>query len=215
MGYRPVSARNSLAAKAARRAGPDPGTSKARVAEAVHRAVCDVTGTDGLGHCALYARAGAVVASVVTNAEYVVNAGRMTAGTGARDPEDDGTELYLGMDPALSGYCGMEFHAWCVRRPPGVPTGVLLQADPSSVEVVDLSMRHYRAMAEAIGLPWPREPLPPWYWGSLAGLRELRVNLSADAEMTMMLIREQDPGPVRAAVRLALKRLGHPNWHAA
>ena len=87
---------------------------------------------------------------------------------------------------------------------------MLFEADPRSVEVADLSMRHYQAMAEAIGLPWQRETLPPWYWGPHAGLRDLRVNLSADAEMTTMLIREQPFGPVKAAAVLALEILGQP-----
>ena len=204
-----MSARNRPAAKAARRAERTAvaGRHKARIAEAVHAAVCEVTGSDGFGHCALYARVGAAVASVVTGEEYVVNAGRMQAGTGTPDPQD-GAELYLGMDPALSGYSGREFHAWILRRPPGAATGALLQADPDSIEVADLSMRHYRAMAEAIGLPWQREALPPWYWGPLTGLRDLRVNLSADAEMTTMLLREQPLGPVKTAVQLALRQLG-------
>lgn len=218
-----MSARNRPAAKTARRARRQehqhdtvaPGISKARIAEAVHEAVCHVTGSDGFGHCALYARAGAVVASVITGTEYVVNAGRLEAGTGTPDPEDASTELYLGMDPALSGHSGREFHAWFIRRPPGTAQGVLLTADPDTVEVADLAVRHYRAMAEAIGLPWRREALPPWYWGSLAGLRDLRVNLSADAEMTAMLLREQPTGPVRAAIRLALERLGHLTTRAA
>jgi hypothetical protein len=211
-----VYARNRPAAKAARRAARQANTtpaapagiSRARIAEAVHHAVCDVTGSDGFGHCALYARAGAVVASLATGREYVVNAGRLMAGTGTPDPEDAGAELHLGMDPALSGYSGREFHAWFIRRPSGAATGVLLSADPASVEVVDLSVRHYRPMAEAIGLPWQREELPPWYWGPLTGLRALRVTLSADAEMTTMLIREQPPGPVKTVVRLALEQLG-------
>jgi len=212
-----MSSRNSRAAKAARREdrqarqdGALPGgVRKARFAEAVHQAVCEVTGSDGFGHCALYARAGAVAAAMVTGRDdYVVNAGRLTAGTGARDPDDGDTELCLGMDPALSGYSGREFHAWILRRPAAAPSGVLLQADPDTVEVADLSMRHYKAMAEAIGLPWQREPLPGWYWGSIAELRALRVNLSADVEMTTMLIREQPLAPVQAVARQALERLG-------
>jgi hypothetical protein len=203
-----MSARNRPAAKAARRAERERPPAAARIAEAVHQAVCEVTGSDGFSHCALYASVGATVASLATGDEYVVNAGRLEVGTGTRDAVD--TELYLGMDPALSGYSGREFHAWFIRRPAEGPTGVLFTADPRSVEVADLSMRHYRAMAEAIGMTWQRETLPAWYWGTLDGLRDLRVNLSADAEMTTMLIREQPLGPVKAAAVRALEILGRP-----
>jgi hypothetical protein len=207
-----VSARNRPAAKAARRSARHeqdgvPVPVKARIAEAVHHAVCEVTASDGFGHCALYARAGAAVASAVTGHQYVINAGRLEVGTGARDPEDSDAELYLGMDPALSGYNGIEFHAWCLRRPSSGTPGVLQASDPRSVEIADFSVRHYRAMAEAIGLPWQREDLPASYWGPLSGLRDLRVNLSADAKMTMMLIREQPAGPVKDTIRLALDLL--------
>lgn len=192
--------------------GQSTGTAaaKARIAEAVHQAVCQVTGSDGFGHCALYASVGAAVMSAATGAEYVVNAGRLEVGTGARDPEDGDAETYLGMDPALSGYSGREFHAWILRRPPGMAVGTVFQADPGSVEVADLSMRHYRAMAEGIGLTWQREALPPWYWGPLASLREMRVNLYADAEMTAMLLREQPFGPVEVAAWLAVRLLARP-----
>jgi hypothetical protein len=208
-----MSARNRPAAKAARRAirreqaVASVPSLRARIAEAVHLAVCEVTASDGFGHCALYARAGAVVASVATGSEYVINAGKLEVGTGALDPGDSDAELYLGMDPALSGYSGTEFHAWCLRRPSCGTPGVLQAVDPRSVEIADFSVRHYRAMSEAIGLPWQREELPASYWGPLSGLRDLRVNLSADAEMTMMLIRQQPAGPVKDAIRLALDLL--------
>ena len=80
-----------------------PACYKARIAEAVHQAVCEVTGSDGFSHCALYASAGAMVASLATGNEYVVNACRLEVGTGTRDAVDGGAELYLGMDPALIG----------------------------------------------------------------------------------------------------------------
>ena len=41
------------------------------------------------------------------------------------------------------------------------------------------------------------------------------MNLSADAEMTRMLIREQPLGPVQEVVRQALKHLGRPLGQAS
>ena len=57
-----MSARNRPAAKTARRderqqrsaSTAAAGRHKARIAQAVHQAVCDVTASDGFGHCALY-----------------------------------------------------------------------------------------------------------------------------------------------------------------
>ena len=76
-----MSARNRPAAKAARRAARQShasGTteiSRSRIAGAVHQAVCDVTGTDGYGHCALYAQAGAMAAHFITGEVYDLQAG--------------------------------------------------------------------------------------------------------------------------------------------
>lgn len=220
-----MSARNSHAAKAARRvarssaaaaAGMPP--SHARIAEAVHRAVCNVTGGGGFGHCALYARAGALVASCAMGRKdaYVINAGRMSVFTGVTD--DDGAERHLMMDPAMAGQPGAvawgvpgaqgsEFHAWFVRRPEDLQPGTL-QATPGDAEIIDLGMRHYPAMAEVVGLDWQREPLPRWYWGPFSGLAPLRVVLSADAEMTYRVIREQPLDPVFKVTDLAVQRLG-------
>jgi hypothetical protein len=94
-----------------------------------------------------------------------------------------------------------------VRGPEGLQHGTL-QRTPPDAEIIDLGMRHYPAMAVVVGVDWQREPLPPWYWGPFCGLAPLRVVLSADADMTMTLIREQPAAPVFEAARLALDRLG-------
>jgi hypothetical protein len=79
-----------------------------RIAEAVHAAVCAVTGGSGLGRCAHYAVAGSVLATVVTGRQYIPQAG----------------SLYLAHDPADPTLCtamvcedgieSNEFHCWCV-----------------------------------------------------------------------------------------------------
>src|SRR5262245_9152683 len=115
---------------------------RAAIAEAVHQAICQVSDSDGRGMCAYYARAGAVVTGVVTGQEYGFNAGLIQIDVGDRNASGD---LWFTMDPAASGYNGMEFHAWFVRRPPGATTGETITGRRNRrIEVVDLSWRHMR-----------------------------------------------------------------------
>ncbi|MGH6876802.1 MAG: hypothetical protein ACREHV_05400 [Rhizomicrobium sp.] len=142
-----MSRQNRPAAKAARLGERERPPAAARIAEAVHQAVCEVTGSDGFSHCALYARAGAMAASLATGVEYTINAGCLEVGTGTPDPEDPKTELYLGMDPALSGYSGREF----LRGPSGGRLTLLRASCSPPIATSRQGMP--RMHAEATGLP--------------------------------------------------------------
>lgn len=209
---------NSRSAKAARRVQREaPGgsgkISRARIAQAVHEAVCEVTGTDGYGHCVMYAQAGALTASVLTGRDYVLQAGAAVVFTG--DVNGYG-ELALHVDPAGSEWNGQrggrennELHCWLTRRPAEVP-GSAVPATPGD-EVADFSLRHWRwAVAEA-GMPWSREPLPAFWWGPLSGLNDLRVRYTADADTMRLVYGEllpaMDAAPYDASV-IALRLLG-------
>ena len=209
-----MSARNSRAAKAARRAGRQdrrrdevaPGISRARTAEAVHQAVCDVTGGDGYGMCHLYARAGALVASVATGRPYMWQAGELLVGTG--DANEDG-ELHFQYKPAASGYNGLEFHCWITERPAGEP-GTVMTGGPE-VEYADFALRHVMRAIGLSGFPWRRERLPAYYWGSYAGLASLRVFPKADSQMMALIAsRDADADLIGETAALAVKRLGMP-----
>jgi hypothetical protein len=179
---------------------------RAAIARAVHHAVTQTTGTDGTGMCALYARAGALVVNAVLRQQvYVVNAGRLHVATGDRN---GGGMLYLEMDPAVTGYNGMEFHAWIVRRPAWAAPGQTIDGRAGRrVEVVDLAMRHFQAQAQAHGVPWRRAPLPAFYWGPMAGLSRLDVKLRADPKMTTMILEAQPHELVETTARRALGSL--------
>lgn len=209
-----MSARNSRAAKAARRSERQhrqrdevaPGLSRARIAEAVHQAVGDTTGGDGYGMCHLYARAGALVVSLITGRPYMWQAGELLVGTG--DANEDG-ELHFQYKPAASGYNGLEFHCWITERPEGEP-GAAVTGGPE-VEYADFALRHVMRAVELSGMPWRREQLPASYWGSYAGLTSLRVFPKADPQMMALIAsRDADAGLIGKTAALAVRRLGLP-----
>lgn len=204
-----MSTRNSHTAKAARRQvrqqrPRQASTEQARIADAVHQAVCEVLGGDGFGKCAYYARPGALVAACMTGHEYAIQAGSMHVCT-----DDDDPGMGLGMVPAMSDYSGLEFHAWFMRVPPGIVAGEIITGEAAqNIEVADLGMRHYRRMAEAAGITWNRAQLPPYYWGSFSGLASLGVSLKADARMTKQIIDNQETDLFAEISAVALRKLG-------
>ena len=174
---------------------------KYRIAEAVHAAVCAVTGGNGLGRCAHHAVAGSVLATVVTGKRYIPQAG----------------SLYLSHDPADPTLCtamvcedgieSNEFHCWCVGP---VEEGHKSGPVTPDHEFVDLSARHFKALVEDLGmmkdrqrLPgggfltafapsasrWRRPDPPKYIWSNQAGLPEW-VQYKADEAATETLFRE-------------------------
>lgn len=101
---------------------------RSRMAEAVHRAVCDVTGTDGSGHCLLYAVAGAVLAKEVLGRDYFVQAGSLSL---LADPPDGAIMI----DASGGGVERGEYHCW------------LAHPDPER-ELVDFASRHFKHYVE-------------------------------------------------------------------
>lgn len=165
------------------------------IAERVHRAVCDYTHSDGLGHCALYTLAGWLA---LGPGKYHMQVGTLrivtdlTTGDGfAMEATDDGWR------------CG-EFHAWLVRPTEiarSLTPGERQAVRPGELEWVDFSSRHYEALVRRPGrvigrekaaplvttlidfqatVEWRREPMPQYIWGRLPE----GVYLSADAEAT-------------------------------
>lgn len=217
-----MSARNSRSAKAARRAAREsrgpvsrPATSRARIAEAVHRAVCEVTGTDGYGHCALYAQAGAMTAHFITGEVHDLQAGGLAVFTG--DMNHDG-ELTLYVDPEGSQYNGTaggrdngEFHAWFGPRPAGATPGTVMEVSRNGLVVADFAMRHFKRHVAEAGMPWNRAPLPTFCWGKADEIdQRLRVTYRPDVATTLLVtdkIKAMGPVPYDVST-IALRRLG-------
>ena len=91
-----MSRRNSLAVKATRRAARASGStpSRARIAEALHQAVCEVTGTDGFLQCVDYAWSGAYIAGIITGRPHHMQAG--SAYVYCSPADDDGPGVLAG-----------------------------------------------------------------------------------------------------------------------
>jgi hypothetical protein len=174
------------------RTGPDRTALRAAVAEAVHQTVCDETGSDGFGHCMLYAIVGAFTARHVFGHDYLPQAGSLLL---QHDPADP--DCWVTFDARGNGIVSGEFHAWFGRVAPK-STGMALP-----LEIADLCSRHYPKLVElppilhretqirgdlaaTVVVPsgvchsWKRpEPCPPYVWTD--GCRQLDwVNLVSD-----------------------------------
>lgn len=168
---------------------------RAQIADAIDRAVRDVTGTDGVGHCAIYALAGAVVANIVTGDEYLPQAGKLVvaASTGT----DDGGDYtdYMEMDPVAGRADGhnrdgqnSEFHAWAVRVPRRARQGELYVLGDDDV-LMDLSFHHMPLWAQRFREDWwQRSDWPPYFWGTVRELRALDVQLQTDEQTTAEML---------------------------
>ncbi len=124
---------------------------KERMAEAVHAAVCAVTGCSGLGRCAHYAVAGSILATVVTGKRYIPQAGSLYLSADPADPT-----LYTGM-VAEDGIESDEFHCWCIGP---VEEGRTSGPVTPDQEFVDFSARHFKALVEKLGIIEDRQRLP-------------------------------------------------------
>jgi len=212
-----MSKRNSHAAKALRRAerqGKQPATdiSHAQIAEAVHQAVCQATGTNGFRQCIAYAVPGAAVASVITGQPHIMQAGGIEVLTG--DVTGEG-EAALVLDPLSAdpegGVENQEFHAWFSPEPVGLARGVVTSVRRDDLIIADLSMRHFSEYCAAAGAPWSREPLPAYCWASAHQIgSELRVVYRPDPQTTMAVNKRAslEKELLEDITSLALHRLG-------
>jgi len=106
-------------------------TIRNNIAEAVHRAVCDFTESDGCGRCFHYALAGWVLANSLLNPSYTLQAGKLYI---LADPPDGAVAI----EPGQHGFQRGEFHCWFALPGSGAKVA----------EFVDLSSRHYRRLVE-------------------------------------------------------------------
>jgi len=109
-----------------------------RVAEAVHRAVCKITSSDGFAKCHLYSLAGVGLLSRLTNRYYVPQAGSILISAGEPD-------RWVGIDISLSGdsLVGLsdgDYHCWIADA-----TDCSVGCDITPT-LIDLSSRHYHRM---------------------------------------------------------------------
>lgn len=137
---------------------------KEGIANAVHRAVCEFTGTDGCGHCPLYCGAGAAVLTYLTGDanRYYIQAGALYV---EADPEN---QLWIGHDPsyhdsASDAFRAGEFHCWLASG-----KGAAGERVPAC-GLVDFTSRHWpRVLAESqcpdgTVVKWTRsEDVPPF-----------------------------------------------------
>lgn len=110
-------------------------------AEAVHRAVCTVTGDDGLGHCDLYALAGYALLPAITGLGFMPQVGSFTA---LVDPPTGWFQICA----EHGGMARGEYHCWLGL--PGQAEGPLEQGVTrySVGQLVDFGLRHVRAMVK-------------------------------------------------------------------
>lgn len=183
---------------------------QARIAEAAHRAVCEVTGTDGFGKCLPYAVAGY---ALLATAGFQIQCGSLTI---VADPDNPAGAGLVRMDARHGGFDRGEYHC-CLARQVG-----------ARVEVVDLSARHYRRYVEqlnpvvaAITLPgggcihipdpsedrirWTRAGEPPaWLWttnGHAQGYAYFHPDEGACRAVWSLLASDPTVGLLRDAVR--------------
>lgn len=181
-----------------------------QIADAVHHAVCAHTGSDGFGHCRLYAVAGWVLLQRLGYRNVVPQAGRLSLMPDPADPT-----LWLDMDPAF-GLLG-EIHCWLVI-PPGKPAPGQHEMS-GDMQVVDFAARHYRSYAERLpsihsaddgSFPitgWLQEEPPVVLWTAWANLPPW-VRVSAQEKPTNRLLRSLDVGEGRLLLRAAVAFLG-------
>lgn len=168
-----TTSRAPRAASAPQRAGAP------EIAECVHAAICEVTGSDGSAHGIVYARVAAGMATLATAHRFKIRAGT----------------AHLDGLPLLAA------HAWVTRLDPGEPG-----SGQSAPEVVDLTLRHWPAWAAAAGRPLGRN-LPPYLWGTSADLDRLGIALAEVPEQTAEVGRGYPDELARVAAALAIELL--------
>lgn len=213
-----MSARNSRAAKAARRTQRQdrqhdqaaPRFTKDQIAEAVHEAVRLVGRDEGIGHCDAYAFGGAIVLSVLTRQEWHPQGGMAQFGTGVDKDSPDGELCFTWMPSATGpvvapngmtaegGLANGELHAWCARAEGG-----------KVAEIADFAARHVPFLARLSGMGWERDDIP-YVWGTPEQLHEQRFWYRADRDTTNFIhqIFSGNKHSFSDVATLALWRLG-------
>lgn len=122
------------------------GLDRDKIAETVHRAVCQFTRGDGYGRCAYYTYAGAALLTYLTKEQWLVQGGTLKLWCDA----DEQGPLGLAMDASLGGIEGNEFHSWIVGpiRPHHHKPGRHELA--GDLNIVDFSSRHFKRHVEDI-----------------------------------------------------------------
>ena len=134
------------------------------ISRAVHEAVSEMFGNDGIGRCMYYSFAGALLASRVIGKPYYPQAGILNVVCDPAEPE-----LCWAMDPTQHAdpFIAGEFHCWIVQTNQQESKG---DGRFELNEVVDLSSRHYKAMHGRglwLGgqrLQWKRPDPPEYIW---------------------------------------------------
>lgn len=135
---------------------------KSRIAEAVHRAVCEVTGTDGCGQCLYYALGGALLLNKVTNRLFVPQIGGLLLLTSPPD-RWHGVDMSAEGDP-MKSFHNSDFHCWISEAN---SKRLRLGNQPQKCRaMIDLSSRHYHQLLKRVipDIEWNREPPPSYLW---------------------------------------------------
>ena len=146
------------------------------VAEAVHQAVCEYTGTDGCQRCMYYALTGSWLLSQITGRSHMPQVGSLRF---LAEPPDGWIEIDIKRsgDTINSVYDG-QFHAWIATCSTGSPK------DPT---FIDLTTRHFKKLSEkemdGETLTWSRPDPPTFLWAAIRDLPDW-ICLQADEDAT-------------------------------
>ena len=168
-----------------------------QIAEAVHRGVCQYTGTDGRGCCRWYALGGFMLLNHM-GVEAHIQCGSLNV-----QPDPDDPTLWITMDPS-SGIHG-EFHCWLASPNHQLKPGGNFV---SSGSIIDFSTRHLSRYVEDGGAgTWRREQPPPYIWADFSEVPKwYEVSTHGEASRKVgSSITEQEMRGLGHPILLALK----------
>jgi hypothetical protein len=179
---------------------------KSRIAEAVHRAVCEVTGTNGCAQCLYYALGGALLLNKVTNRLFIPQIGGLLLLTSPPD-RWHGVDMSSKGDP-MQSFRDSAFHCW-ISEASGKRINLGNQPQKCRA-MIDLSSRHYPALLKRIfpDLEWNREPPPRYFWSDGDKLPDW-IRIWPEAEPMSILY---DPFVVSPAIRQALLEIAYSDF---
>jgi hypothetical protein len=163
------------------------------IADLVHEGVCTLTESDGVGRCHWYACGVSWLASKVTGKVYVPQGGDIMI---QADP--DRPTMAIGFSAHKGGMDRLEFHSWAVGPvPKHLQSGGTLDKDNKSIELIDLTSRHYPAYVsdqthlmryessweDEPTLKWRRGNPPAYLWANFADIPKW-VSLKTHPETT-------------------------------